>query len=75
MERRRPIGVERLVPIVYAELRRLAARKMSREREDHLLQPSALVNEAFVRLLGWGAARVGQPRAFFRRLGARDAAA
>jgi RNA polymerase sigma factor (TIGR02999 family) len=44
-------ALERLTPIVYGELRRLAARKMSREREDHLLQPSALVNEAFVRLL------------------------
>ena len=45
-------ALERLTPFVYSEQRRLAARNMSREREGHLLQPSALVNEAFVRLLG-----------------------
>ncbi len=45
-------ALERLTPIVYAELRRLAGRNMAGEREGHLLQPSALVNEAFVRLLG-----------------------
>jgi RNA polymerase sigma factor (TIGR02999 family) len=45
-------ALERLTPFVYSQLRRLAARNMSREREGHLLQPSALVNEAFVRLLG-----------------------
>ena len=45
-------ALERLTPIVYAELHRLARQNMAREREGHLLQPSALVNEAFVRLLG-----------------------
>ena len=44
-------ALERLTPIVYAELHRLARRKMLGEREGHMLQPSALVNEAFVRLL------------------------
>jgi hypothetical protein len=38
-------ALERLAPIIYAELRRLAARNMSREREGHFLQPSALVVE------------------------------
>ncbi len=38
--------------LVYAELRRLASTYMRRERPDHTLQPSALVNEAYVRLLG-----------------------
>lgn len=45
-------ALERLTPVVYAELRRLAARNMAQERHGHLLQPSALVNEAFLRLLG-----------------------
>lgn len=45
-------ALERLTPIVYAELHRLARLSMSRERAGHLMQPSALVNEAFIRLLG-----------------------
>ncbi len=44
-------ALHRLTPVVYAELHRLARRNMVREREGHLLQPSALVNEAFVRLV------------------------
>jgi hypothetical protein len=40
----------RLTPIVYAELRRLARRYMSRERPGHSLQTTALVNEAYIRL-------------------------
>src|SRR6266849_1260839 len=44
-------ALERLTPIVYAELHRLAQRNLAGEREGHLLQPSALVNEAFVRLM------------------------
>jgi RNA polymerase sigma-70 factor (ECF subfamily) len=42
---------ERLVPLVYAELHRLAHRYMRRERADHTLQTTALVNEAYVRLV------------------------
>jgi RNA polymerase sigma-70 factor (ECF subfamily) len=45
-------ALDRLTPIVYAELHRLAQRNLAGERDGHLLQPSALVNEAFVRLLG-----------------------
>jgi RNA polymerase sigma factor (TIGR02999 family) len=41
----------RLVPLVYAELRRLAARYMWRERRDHTLQPTALVHEAYLKLI------------------------
>jgi RNA polymerase sigma factor (TIGR02999 family) len=44
--------LERLTPIVYAELHRIARRNLAGEREGHLLQPTALVNEAYVRLLG-----------------------
>ena len=43
--------MEELVPLVYDELRRLARGQMSREREDHLLRATALVNEAFLRLV------------------------
>lgn len=39
-----------LFPIVYEELRRLAASALRRERTDHTLQPTALVHEAFLRL-------------------------
>jgi RNA polymerase sigma factor (TIGR02999 family) len=42
---------DQLVPLVHDELRRLARRYMSRERPGHTLQPTALVNEAYVRLL------------------------
>jgi RNA polymerase sigma-70 factor, ECF subfamily len=45
-------ALERLTPIVYAELHRLARHNLAGEREGHLLQPSALVNEAFLRLIG-----------------------
>jgi RNA polymerase sigma factor (TIGR02999 family) len=40
----------RLAPRVYANLRRAAARYMRRERADHTLQPTALINEAYMRL-------------------------
>ena len=40
-----------LMPIVYDELRRLAASYLRRERRDHTLQPTALVHEAFMRLV------------------------
>ena len=42
----------RLFAAVYGELRRVAARAMRRERPEHTLQPTALVNEAFLRLAG-----------------------
>jgi len=42
---------EKLMPLVYEELRRLAHRYMRREREGHTLQTSALVNEAYLRLI------------------------
>lgn len=43
---------ERLLPLVYAELRRQAERAMGAERADHTLQPTALVHEAYLRLIG-----------------------
>lgn len=44
-------ALDRLTPIVYSELHRLASFKMADERVGHVLNPSALVNEAFVRLM------------------------
>lgn len=44
-------GPDGILPIVYAELRRLAASYLSRERQGHTLQPTALVHEAYVRLV------------------------
>jgi RNA polymerase sigma factor (TIGR02999 family) len=44
-------ALEQLIPLVHDELRRLARRHMARERVGHTLQATALVNEAFVRLI------------------------
>jgi RNA polymerase sigma factor (TIGR02999 family) len=44
-------ALDRLIPLVYAELRTLAARYLSRERQDHTLQTTALVHEAYVKLI------------------------
>ena len=45
-------AAEQLLPLVYDELRRLAASRMRNEKSDHTLQPTALVHEAFMRLVG-----------------------
>ena len=42
---------EQLVPVVHAELRRIARRQMGHERAGHTLQPTALVNEAYLKLV------------------------
>ena len=57
-------ALTKIAPLVHAELWRLARRYMSREREDHLLQTSALINEAYLRLIDWKAVR-WQNRAHF----------
>ena len=44
-------AAEQLLPLAYDELRRIAAQKMARERAGHTLQPTALVHEAYIRLL------------------------
>ncbi|MCA9011875.1 MAG: RNA polymerase subunit sigma [Planctomycetaceae bacterium] len=45
-------AAERLMPLVYDELRKLAAAKLAAERPDHTLQATALVHEAYLRLVG-----------------------
>jgi RNA polymerase sigma factor (TIGR02999 family) len=52
IEHRTPGAAEELLPLVYDELRRLAAHKLARERSGQTLQATALVHEAFVRLVG-----------------------
>jgi RNA polymerase sigma factor (TIGR02999 family) len=47
-------AAEQLYPLVYEELRRVAAGKMAAERVDHTLSPTALVHEVYLRLLGPG---------------------
>src|SRR5579863_2571218 len=45
-------AAEQLLPLVYEELRRLAAAKMADQPAGHTLQPTALVHEAYLRLVG-----------------------
>lgn len=45
---------EELLPVVYEELRRMAAARMAQEAAGHTLQPTALVHEAWMRLVGDG---------------------
>jgi RNA polymerase sigma-70 factor, ECF subfamily len=44
-------ALDQLMPVVYQELRRLAGSYLRRERADHTLQPTALINEAYLRLV------------------------
>src|SRR5215471_10209260 len=46
-------ALQALTPLIERELHRLAAAYMARERPGHLLQPTALVNEAYLRLIDW----------------------
>lgn len=56
--------LEELMPLVYDELRRLAAHHLRRERPDHTLQPTALVHEAYLKLVDQTQVRC-QSRAHF----------
>ena len=47
-----PHVADQLLPLVYDELRRLAAQKLAHEQSDQVLQPTALVHEAYLRLVG-----------------------
>jgi RNA polymerase sigma factor (TIGR02999 family) len=59
-------ALESLMGIVYAELHMIAGRHLRRERPDHTLQPTALVHEAYLRLLG-GSALSADNRVHFLR--------
>lgn len=60
-----PLATERLIPVVYDELRALAARRMAREPPGQTLQATALVHEAYLRLLGGGGQQWQNRRHFF----------
>ena len=47
-----PGAMDRVMPLVYAELRRLAGHYIRQERKEHTLQPTALVHEAYFRMIG-----------------------
>lgn len=63
-------ALEQLTPLVYSELRRLAASYLRRERSDHTLQSTALVHEAYLRLIDQNSVN-WQSRAHFFGIAAR----
>ena len=58
-------ALEQLTPVIYSELHRIAARYMYRERGGHTLQTTALVNEAYLRLIDWKTAKWENRAHFF----------
>ena len=65
MERGDRHGSEELLPLVYDELRRLAAQQLTREEPGQTLEPSALVHEAYVRLVDVPNAQCWKSRGHF----------
>ena len=65
-----PEALDKLMPLVYGELRKLAAARLRQERGGHTLQSSALVNEAYLRLAGQGGVH-WQNRAHFFAIAAQ----
>jgi RNA polymerase sigma factor (TIGR02999 family) len=57
--------MQHLAPVVYRELHRIASRYIARERPGHVLQATALVNEAYIRLVDWKSARWENRADFF----------
>ena len=65
-----PQAAEELLPLVYDELRRLAAQRLAQEKPGQTLQATALVHEAYLRLVeAEEARRLGRPRPLLRRRG------
>ena len=61
-----PVAAEKILPVVYAELRQIAAAQMGQEKPGQTLQATALVHEAYLRLVGKeGAATFANRRHFF----------
>ncbi len=58
-------ALDKLMPLVLSELRRLAGNYLRRERQDHTLQPTALVNEAYLRLVDQSKAKWQNRAQFF----------
>jgi RNA polymerase sigma factor (TIGR02999 family) len=59
------LAAEKLLPLVYAELRRLAAQKLAREAPGQTLEATALVHEAYIRLVGQGDEKQWESRGHF----------
>lgn len=66
-------ALERLMPLVYLELKRLAERYLWRERSGHTLEPTALVHEAYLKLIDQKQARWPKPRPLLRHRGPGNA--
>ena len=62
IEQGEPRAAEDLLPLVYDELRKLASHRIAREQPDHTLQPTALVHEAYLRLVDVEKARHWESR-------------
>jgi RNA polymerase sigma factor (TIGR02999 family) len=60
-----PHAAEQLLPLVYDELRKLAAQKLAREKPGQTLQPTALVHEAYIKVVGKASVRMYQGRGHF----------
>jgi RNA polymerase sigma factor (TIGR02999 family) len=60
-----PSAAEQLLPLVYNELRKLAAQKTAQEKPRQTLQPTALVHEAYLRLVDTERAQHGDSRGHF----------
>ena len=65
IEQGEPLGAERLLPLVYDELKKLAAARLAHEHPGQTLQPTALVHEAYVRLVDVKQARGWESRGHF----------
>ena len=75
MEHGEPESAEQLLPLVYEELRRLAAQRLAQEAPGHTLQATALVHEAYLRLVDVEQAQLWDSRRhFFAAAAAGDAA-
>jgi RNA polymerase sigma-70 factor (ECF subfamily) len=61
-------ALDRVIPMVYQELRRLAHRQMRRERAGDTLQTTALINEAYLRLVDWHMAKIWLHREISRTI-------
>jgi len=64
-------ALDRLVPLIYEDLRRLARRHLDREGGGHTLQTTALIHEAYLKLAGPGGAQAASNRAHFMAIAAR----
>ena len=60
-----PAALDRLLPLVYADLRRIAARQLRSERREHTLSATAVVHEAYLRLIGQRQVRLADRAQFF----------